>query len=291
MSTGFEAANAALEASLSSSPDSTTPEREERGPSQEAAPTPAQDQKTPQTVQEQIIELEKQLGDKKFKFEGQDWTLKDLKSAIMRQKDYTTKTQSLAEERKYYENLHWDLQKVKENPQLVQEFIKTYPEKFHSYLEHVLKSNSPGQQTVETRPQTPQIDVNTLSRLERLEKSYNEQELAKNELAIQTVMGSMSKKYPDAHERFVLPLAWELAEKKGEQLSEQEWEDIYKTADAEMKNIIKGKMSEFQKKQTEANVKARDVGTGGGTVGQAPKKFKSLKEVTDYAVNSITNRG
>jgi hypothetical protein len=293
MSGGFEAADQAFEQSQSASPDSTTSSAPEMGSGSDrstGAPAITSQQQDAQTQAEQIMELEKHFGDKKFRFNGQEMTVKELRAAYMRQQDYTTKTQTLAEERKYYENLYWDLQKVKENPQLVQEFIKTYPEKFHNYLDSVLK-NTQGQQTVDSRAQSPQYDVQTLSRLERLEKSYHAQELEKNELAIQQVMTSMAKKYPDAHDRFVLPVAYELAEKKGEQLTEQEWEDIYKAADQEMKSIIKGKISENQKKQSEANRKAQDVSSGGGTVGQAPKKFKTIQEVGEYAQRSLSNRG
>src|SRR4051812_16401412 len=54
----------------------------------------------------------------KFNWEGEEWSVKDLKNAVLRQKDYSQKTEAIAQDRKYYENLSFDLAKVRENPAL-----------------------------------------------------------------------------------------------------------------------------------------------------------------------------
>jgi hypothetical protein len=113
-----------------------------------------------------MLELEKV---EKFKFDGKEYTLKELRTLLAKEKeqqrDYTAKMQKLAEERKSWEtqrketqrfddNLYADLQAVKDNPQLAQEFLKVYPQSYHRHLRAVLESTSTSQ------PQgTPQVPV------------------------------------------------------------------------------------------------------------------------------------
>lgn len=251
-----------------------------------------------QEVAQALAELDKM---DKFKFQGQEWTPKDLEKAILRQKDYTQKTQSLSDERKsfgderkFYENLAWDLMKLRDNPSMVQEFVKVYPQQFHQYAEQFLKQASNQVQQQGNQGQPPQqshADVQTLSRLERLEKFYNDQEVAKNETEIKNIMTSMSTKYPDAanFQEMVLGRAYE-SHTQGTQLTPQVWEDIYKQVNDQVGSMLKTKYGDLVKKQQAANVKARDVGAGGGTVGTAPKKFKGFKEATAAAIADLTNR-
>lgn len=237
-----------------------------------------------------IYELEKLS---KFKYQGQELTPKDLEAMILRQKDYTQKTQALSKEReslqseqKFYENLYHDLNNVKNNPELANEFIKVYPEKFHTYLKQVLGQS---EQTQNAQNQKPQFDVDTAARLQKLEAFYYEQEVAKNTQQMDAIIDKLSPKYSDAIPELVISRIWE-AYNRGEKITPEVWENTFKTADAEMKERIKAKYGDLVKKQTEANNKSRDVDSGGGTVGRAPQKFKSLSDVTKYAVKDLTNR-
>ena len=237
-----------------------------------------------------IYELEKLS---KFKYQGQELTPKDLEAMILRQKDYTQKTQALSKEReslqseqKFYENLYHDLNNVKNNPELANEFIKVYPEKFHTYLKQVLGQS---EQTQNAQNQKPQFDVDTAARLQKLEAFYYEQEVAKNTQEINATVDKLSQKYSDALPELAISRVYE-AYNRGEKITPEVWENAFKTADAEMKNLIKTKYGDLVKKQTEANNKSRDVDSGGGTVGRAPQKFKSLSDVTKYAVKDLTNR-
>lgn len=236
-----------------------------------------------------IADLEKM---DKFKLDGQEWTLKDLKAAIMRQKDYTQKTMSLSEERKslqeekrFYENLAWDLDKVKANPALANEFVRVYPKQFHKYAEEYLKAqNESQQQSVQGQKPQPQVDVQTLSRLDQLEKVFQAQEVQKNEKLIEQTMAKLSEKYPDAanFKEMVLGRAFE-AHSGGVTLTDEVWENIYKQVNSEVEGLLKAKYGNLVKKQTEANAKARDVGVGGGTAGRAPVKFTRFDDLAKHA--------
>jgi hypothetical protein len=236
----------------------------------------------------------------KFVLEGQEWTLKDLKAAIMRQKDYTQKTMALSEERKafqedkkFFENLAWDLEKVKGDPALANEFVKVYPKAFHKYVENYLSSNSQQgqQQSVPGQQSQPPVDVQLLSRLDQLEKHFHAQEVSKNEKLIEQTMEKLSAKYPDAanFKEMVLGRAYE-AHNGGVSLTEEAWEDIYKQVQSEVEGLLKAKYSNLVKQQTEANSKSRDVGAGGGTAGRAPVSFKRFDDLAKHA-ESIARGG
>ena len=192
-------------------------------------------------VAQAMAELDKM---DRFKFDGQEWTPKDLKAAVMRMKDYTQKTQGLSEDRKsfaseqkFYQNLAWDLVRLRDNPSRIQEFISLYPQKFHDIAEKFLQSNQPATQQAQaqTQQQQPQIPIQFLSRMDRIEKVMNDQEVAKNETQINQIVESLSQKYPNAanFKEMVLGRAYE-AHTQGTQLNPQVWEDIFKQVDGQL---------------------------------------------------------
>lgn len=251
-----------------------------------------------QTQTEQVIsELEK-MG--KFKFQGKEWTPKDLEKAILRQQDYTKKTQALSkdkesveQDRKFYENLYYDLQRVASNPnEWAAKFIQVYPEKFHGYLKQILGQSNQTQnsQQQQTQNQQAPLDVETMSRLNKLEKFYNDQETSKNTQEINSQVELLSKKYPDAIPEMVIGRIYD-AINRGVQYDKAMWEQTFEAVDKQMKDLVKSRYGDLVKKQTEANKKAADVSSGGGAVGRAPPKFNSLKDVTNFAINDLTKRG
>lgn len=251
-----------------------------------------------QDMRDAIAELDKM---DKFKFQGQEWTPKDLEKAVMRQKDYTQKTQSLAEERKqmesfkneskFYENLYFDLQKVKSASEkgdnsLVNEFLQVYPEKFHSYLKEILGTTS--QQPAQKQQSQP-FDFETATRLQKVEKVIYDQEVAKNEAYISSTVDKMSKKYPDAIPEMAIARVYE-AHNAGTKITEREWDKAFQQVDEQIKGVVKARYGDLVKKQQDANQRGRDVDSGGGTIGRAPEKFKSLGDVTKFAISDLTRK-
>lgn len=242
-----------------------------------------------------LAELEK-IG--KFKYQGKEWTLQDLEKAMLRQQDYTKKTQTLSEERKsfeqerkFHENLPYDLMKVKENPKLVADFVRVYPEKFHQYLEGVVNAQDEQAEASEAveRHSVPQVPVELYSRINRIEKHFNELEVAKNRQEIDSTVDELSRKYPDANPELALSRAFETYE-GGTKLTKEVWEDIFKKCDQDGKHWMKSRYAELVKKQTAANNKGKDVDSGGGTIDRAPKSFKSIDEVTAHAISQVRNQ-
>lgn len=281
-------ADMANDASLDKVASASPAETQEVTSTEQAPSLEASLPKTESEVAVAIAELDKM---DKFKLDGQEWTLKDLKAAIMRQKDYTQKTQTLAQERKaleedkrFRENLAYDLRAMEKNPALAQEFLKVYPESYHKLAEDYLKQNTQSPEAQTTPVQTPQVDFQLLSRLDRMEKIHQAQEIAKNEQVIEQTMTELSSKYPNAADfkELVLARAFE-SHNKGTQLSKEVWEDIFKQVDSEVEAKLKGKYGTLVKKQTEANAKSSDVGAGGGSAGRAPVKFNKFDDLAKYA--------
>lgn len=283
--------------------DASSAESQEIGNQDSQQP---QDASATENVAEAIAEIEKLA---KFKFQGQEWTPKELERAILRQKDYTQKTQQIAQvkkefesQQKFYLNYAADLRTIeKSSPEqrqaLISEFIKIYPQQFHSELDKALRNLSGQDQSSATRTQqshTP--DVALLSRLQSLEKIHHEQAVERSRASIESNIQKLSSKYKDAIPELVIGRVFEAYNQLAEQdpqakLTDKMWEDTFKTVDEEMKSRMKNNYGDLVKKQTEANAKGKAPDASGGTVGRAPHKFKSLKEATQHAIRDLSGRG
>ena len=239
----------------------------------------------------------------KFMYKGKEWTTADLEKAILRQQDYTRKTQSLSDERKayeserqneekYYNNLHWDLLAVANNPNLAAKFLEVYPEKFHTYLKETLtktsgQQNSQNQNYNQQQNQVP--DVEMMSKVQKLEQFYNEQQTAKVTADINQSIDKYSKQYKDAIPELVIGRVYE-AYNNGVKVDDALWASTFEKVDVEMKQLLRDRYGSLVKAQKAANSKGRDVDSGGGTVSNAPTKFKNIGDVTKNALKEITGR-
>lgn len=289
--------------SLDAAGQPTAPETSsDNAPSREESHQDTRRTDAPETAAQQAYELEK-LG--KFRFQGQDWTAKDLEKAILRQKDYTQKTQKFAEERKsyetstqedlkYYKNLSWDIQAVLNDPSLAAEFIKTYPQKFHVELRDALTRagaqgarGQQGQSNQNMRASAHEIDL--MSRLQALEGRDHEANVQRNEKEINQTVESLGKKYPDALPELAIGRAFE-AHNAGVKLTPETWEGIFKDADRQMKDLVKQRYGNLVTKQMKANAKGRADDAGGAAVGRAPPKAKTFKQATELMINDLKSR-
>lgn len=282
----------------SSSPEANTPNEAENNEVDAVSADSANTDGLSQEAKEAIYELN-ETG--KFRYQGKEYTakdLEDLQKGSLRMQDYTKKTQGLAEdrksfdaERKFYENLHYDLEYVRNNPSSVNQFLQMYPEKFHKYVKDMFYTNTPqpNYQNEGESKQAYQPDVELLSRVNKLEKFYTDQEVAKAKSEISQTMDALSKKYPDALTKVCLSDAYETYS-KGTKLTPEVWEEIFKTNDAFMKQRDKQKYGDMVKKQVTANNKAKDVESGGGTPGRAPIKVKRIEDVKNRLLDDISSR-
>lgn len=250
----------------------------------------APDSTDTQTVNAQKEERQQQIADlesfERVKFKGKEWSKSDLDRAFMMQSDYTKKTQALAEERKYYDNLNYDLEAVAKNPALAQQFKAIYPEKFHALLGYVSQNQAPPAQN--TQAIDPQL-IDRLGKTEHLVQSmYNEAREAKikvHEAEIDTTLSSLEKKYPFADKEAVLSRAISLNE-QGQQLTPELWDRIAKSVNDNVQKLADAHYKNKVNEQKQASAKAKDVAGGGGTPSQTPKK-ETFKEATARAIAEL----
>lgn len=229
---------------------------------------------------EQLLDLSTA---KKYKwFDGNEITADDLRNGYLRQSDYTKKTQEIAQERKYYDNLNIDLAKVKTNPELATRFKEVYPEKYHAYLDYVIAKNQ------ERKEQQEKLDQASDPRVDEVYDYYQKQ---RSELALQkvnTIFDNLSKKYNMAYEADVVAAANALIDRarangdRRYEPSEKEYEDLFKNSHAESQKRYDQHYKSKIEAQKSANAKGSDIGSGGGIPGQAPRQARTIKEATKF---------
>ncbi len=231
---------------------------------------------------QEIAELEK-LG--KFKLDGREWTSEQIKKSLMLHADYTKKTQEVAQERKYGENLKHDLENVRNNPELVHEFKKIYPEKYHGYLDVLGIDFEPKQAKQASLDGIPK---EVLDRINRVEAYVKEKEISVAEAKLDQTFAKLSTQYPSADEEAVIARAQILLD-RGEELTNELWEKLYKENHTKFEAMLEKRQQEKLNKTKQSARQAKDTRSGGGALGEAPKK-QSFKEATEQAIRDLGGR-
>lgn len=230
----------------------------------------------------------------RYRYEGRP--LKEWQSGYMRQQDYTAKTQAYAQERRYVENLHIDLERVKANPQLAEQFRQIYPEKYHAYL-RLIESGTP---RPTANPQTPQqqyaqLDPRFVAEFNQMKESQRQREVQAISAELDNVYQKYQQKYPFADDEAVTARAQALFQKLKEQdpmnpnvrISDKQWDALWKSQNERAQKLAEDRYKTQVKAQLEASRKGSSAGGGGGVPGQAPREFKNLKEATQAAMRDI----
>lgn len=254
--------------------------------SSDNAPSESYSEQAPQTAapSQDFVDLDSVS---KFRFGGKEWTPKEFQGAYMMQADYTRKTQQLAEERKYFDNLNADLAAVKQNPTLEAKFREIYPAKYHAYLDYVAqKKEAQGNQNNQQNYQ--QNDPAYMRRFEALEADMNARKVEAINAELDARFKTLSERYPLADEEAAIARAQAL-HSKGIQLTDTVWDKVWKEVSDKNMERFKKYGSEQVNKQKTANQKGKDAAPGGGIPGQAPKRPRTIKEASAYALEEMNN--
>lgn len=235
---------------------------------------------------EQVLDLDS-VG--KFKYGGRDWTTKELQNAIMRQEDYTRKTQSLAQERKFAENFAFDAARVMDNPKLFQQFADLYPPKYVETLKAALGDKLQTQQTNDPKSSNQLEYEARIKKLEQYfeqtQKESHDAKVQANEAMIDRFMSELKPKYKFVDEEAVLARAQSLYEKGADLTKMTTWEKIYKDVHGRTEKLFNDHYKSMFQNQKQAGSKARDTASGGGIPGQAPpKSFKEAHAVVENLI-------
>lgn len=242
---------------------------------------------------QQILDLDKV---EKFRWNGREYTRDALKKEIMFHKDYTQKTQKIAEERKAFEerkkfddNLYADIEKVKANPALAEEFKKTYPEFYHKLVDYLVPQGTIEKEAIATTDKKGQQEFKD-PRVDEVYQYVNEQKQRTAEVEVNALFDKLSTKYPDASEREVIGQVQHLlalhkqSPQEFKKPDDKTIEDLFSKSQEERINFAKSYGSKNFKAQKQANVKGAGPGAGGGVPGTAPKVARTIKEATALAM-------
>lgn len=274
--------------------DSNTPENTQEVPSSNESTQVSKDTTT-EATQEKIQELLDLDKVERFRFAGKEWTPKELSNSYMMRSDYTKKTQEVAEARKYAENFEADLKSVMDDPNLFDKFKGLYPKFYVELASKMLeRASSNPTQNDESKTSTqfpPELEkrINGVeSFISRLQEDKQAAELNKAETWLDNTFSKMTKKYPNADDLHVT-VAAEQAHLRGdavdEKLLERLFKDSHEKLSTKFETYHKSKVTE----QTKANEKSKDVGAGGGIVGQAPVKHGSIKSAKSAWLDEISS--
>ncbi len=227
----------------------------------------------------------------KFRFDGREWTPKELKSAYMFQSDYSKKTAEVAEQRKYAENFDADLEKVVRDPSLMAQLRDVYPKNFVAIAEQIIRrvgtQNTPSRENPGQASSAPDPRDEKLSKMEskfsEWERSQREAEEAKIGSWLDNQFSTLGTKYPLVNSTLqeVVSARAEVLANRGTEITDKVLDKLFKQVNddvkAHMDKTYKVKVDE----QIKAGSKAKDTGSGGGVPGQAPKTDKTIKQATD----------
>lgn len=233
-----------------------------------------------------------------FLFQGQKYTPEDLNKAMLRHADYTRKTQELAEQRKYISNLAADLELVRENPKLAEQFKTVYPKEFHSYLRFAMSQAKAESDVDEEASNLPKSVLDKLSKLDKLEEKMRQLDELTREREVETasrqldvILDKFSTKYPYAVEDAVLNQAQALIDMNKDnprfQMTEAVWERLFKQVNERIKTKVETQYKSQLEEQLKKNHKASDSGPGGLAPGRGPSGPKTIAEATEMAIQDL----
>lgn len=258
----------------------------------------------------ELIDLDKL---ERFRYKGQELTREEWEKSRLRWEDYSKKTQQVAEARKYSDNFQYDLDKVVENPSLLQEMRKVYPPQYVKIAESILKRlPSTGEKELEAPPSEDagQSDFSNHkitdleSRLQKamqqieeltgwksgLDQQVQEANLAKVEAQVDKWFDKLGKKYPDADPEIVNAKAVYLSEQleaSGKQFTENDLEKLFKSENERIEARYAEKYRSQIEKQKAVAHKAKEIGSGGGVPSTPSKKPRTIKEATNLMLEDL----
>lgn len=234
----------------------------------------------------ELLDLDKL---ERFRFQGKEWSPKDLRNAYLMREDYTRKTQEVAQARKFAENYHIDAARVIENPALLKDFRAVYPKHYQDALEKLLSLRGdkqpvqPQEGESQSQPQLPkEVQSKILSLEEKfasLEREKHDNEVKQLQNWLDNQFETLSKKYPSADPEVIMARA-EVIARQGTDVTDKVLDRLFKTHDQEVSEKWEKRYKSKVDEQLKAGSKGKDVGSGGGIPGGQPRGFKTIKEAT-----------
>lgn len=268
--------------------------KEQSAPTEESSETTTEQQSQEMAATPNVVDIDKL---EKFMYQGKEWTKDDLRAwekERLMHGDYTRKTQEIAakdkaleQERRYTENVPYDLEKLARDPNLIDQFKSVYPKKYHAVADKILERLGVAPRPTQALAKDS-IPEEWRSELDQVKSMLKAHETEKYEQQLNATFDKFKAKYPKAREDVIIARA-QAALNQGVELNDSQFEKLFKD---EHESIMKS-MDEYYlskiKEQKAANKKGRDVPSGGETPTSPPKKL-TFKEATEAAIRDLSNR-
>lgn len=238
----------------------------------------------------------------RVRFQGKEWSLKDLQNSLLRHEDYTRKVQATKEESKYATHFDADLESLLDGQVSLADFKKVYPARYVQRAERILEKYS-GKGTAEAKAETPEtftsrpaLDPDTQAKLDQLiefqqsvEQRVMEAKTAQDAATIDGWFQEYTKKYPEADEKLVTFEAGELMRLREEstgkpvdkKAAQEILEKVFKSDhDARLKRQVEKSRAQINS-QKAAQKRGQDMGSGGGVPTAPSNKPRSMKEARE----------
>lgn len=259
-----------------------------KAPIEGEEPTPPAEDPKPS----EIVDID---GQDKIMFRGKEYTPEELDKSILRQSDYTRKTQSLAENRKYYDNLHYDLANVRNNPEMADQFRQIYPESFHTYLD--LVENTGHQEDSDLDLESDTISGPLQKKLESMQnkidsydRKFQDEKIEATNARLDAVFEKLGQKYDLADEDAIVNKAQRLLEDNKAnpnfELTNSAWERLFRNDHEARDTAYSSRQKRLLDAQAEQGNKGNDGGPGGVPPGRERKRL-SFDEATDMAIQDL----
>lgn len=231
----------------------------------------------------------------RFRFNGREWSPKDLKNAYLMREDYSRKTAELAEARKFADNFGADLDTVIRDRGKWEEFSRIYPQEYVARAQRILSQlpgahqdgqGKPPGQTEQPKASDPRLEA-MLREWQESKESARQTEVTQIESWLDNQFDRLGKKFQFANSEVVYARAeaaarlWtESRGTQGTKITEDVLERLFKQNDEQIKEQWEARYKEKVNQQIKAGKSARDMGSGGGIPGSAPKGYKTIREAT-----------
>ena len=230
-----------------------------------------------------------------FTFQGQKFTPDQLHKIFGEHKSFSEQSSEYKKEKEYSDNLQIDLDNVLSDPRLADKFKATYPKKYHAILDRYLSSNgqSTAQSNTAQNSQMPKEFLNEFGqvkeRLQMFEQRAFDAEVASAGAKIDAILPKLLDTYPMADDKSVFAAA-ERVIQTGQKLTDKTWERLvrenHETNQKRADRVYGAKM----KTQLEKGQRGQDIGSGGATPGQAPKRPRTFDEAREAALESLKSQ-
>lgn len=253
---------------------------------------------TPVVAKPELVDIDKL---ERLRWKGQELTRKELEDRQLRYEDYTRKVQQTSEVRKFSEAFPVDLDKVVEDPSLMEAMRKLYPPEYVKAAERVLArlSDKKEDAAIEKPSALPPEIVRKLEKVEkmsewqaRIDKRIEEANLQQSVKVIDDMFDKLTKEFPEADDTYVqskLRDHVEEIELRGEKVGKERMEKLAQTLfKQDHERMVKRMEDRYRAKfeaQKTAATKAKDIGAGGGTPSAPPVRAKTIDEATALAIS------